>query len=52
MMHYDKSSPKPSLMLSNMKAVEMLNLGTLTKAQRDAADRVETTRVLICTYYA
>ncbi|CAK9084650.1 unnamed protein product [Durusdinium trenchii] len=43
MMHYNKKSPKRSMMLSNMSSISMLDLGVLTKKQRDIPDRLETT---------
>ena len=47
MMHYNKKSPKRSMMLSNMSSISMLDLGVLTKKQRDIPDRLETTCILV-----
>lgn len=34
-------------MLSNMKTISMLDMGTLTKEQRNVPGRIETTRILV-----
>ncbi|CAK9081515.1 Uncharacterized protein SCF082_LOCUS38788 [Durusdinium trenchii] len=44
MMHFDKNSPKRSLVLSNDASISILDMGILTKAQRESADQIETTR--------
>lgn len=46
MMHFGKFCPKPSLALSNMRSISMLNMGVLTKQLREQYDRVETCRSL------
>lgn len=47
MMHFDKNSPKRSLVLSNDASISILDMGILTKAQRESADQIETTRILV-----
>eukprot|EP00435_Cladocopium_sp_Y103_P027890 s546_g6.t3 len=44
MMHFGKCCPKPSQMLSNLRTISMLNMGPLTRDQRDSVERVETCR--------
>lgn len=46
-MHYGKDCPKRTLVLSNLRTIDMLDRGVLTKAEKDVKHTLETTRKYI-----
>ena len=46
-MHYGKDCPKRTLVLSNLRTIDMLDRGVLTKAEKDVKHTLETTRTAL-----